>query len=331
MKKGIRISLIVLSSVLGLLLLTFCSTLIWFNGKLKNADLKESWSASDGQVLENLTYGPKASNKLDLFIPAGVSKEHPQALMLFIHGGSWTGGNRGEQNFAARRYAKEGYFTATMDYTVVSEKSAASMLSMLDEIQQAITFLKEYTDNLGFDINQMALSGISAGGHLALLYGLRCAGQSPIPVKFIAERVGPSCLPYIFEFKADDILRAVADPEGEGEPVLNEVDKLMKWTAGKTLPRQRYTKEIIDSLMLTVSPASYVNENSVPLLMAYGGKDGLVKQKHGELLDSLYTSFGIRHDLLIFPNSSHILGSDPDLAKAFTAKAKEYCKTYFGY
>lgn len=320
MKKGIRISLIILCTVLGMLLLTGCATLIWFNGKLKNADLKESWKSADGQVIGNLAYGPKTSNKLDLFIPAGASKDRPQALMLFIHGGSWTGGSRDEETFAARRYAKEGYFTATMDYTVVSKKSDANMLSMLDEIQQAITFLKEYTDRLGYDINQMALSGISAGGHLSLLYGLRCADSSPIPIKFIVERVGPSCLPYIFEVTEEDIRK---DPEN--------IDQLLKWTIGRTLPHERYTKGSVDSLMLTVSPASYVSENSVPLLMAYGGKDGLVKQKHGQLLDSLYASFGIRHDLLIFPNSSHMLGSDPECAKAFTAKAKEYCNEYFGY
>jgi acetyl esterase/lipase len=331
MKKGLKITLIVLGTIAGILLAAAGVFSIWWNRILSNADLKESWSRTDGTVLENLRYGPAGSNTLDLFIPASADKDSPQALMLFIHGGSWMGGSKADETFAARRYAKEGYFTATMNYSLVNKDPGTNMLTMLDEIQQAITFIKEYTDGKGYYIDRMALSGISAGGHLAMLYGLRCASHSPIPVKFIAQRVGPAFLPYIFNFEEDVIRSAVADSDGEGKRVLDEVDKLMGWTSGKVLPRTQYTKENIDSLMTIVSPASYVGESSVPLLMAYGGKDNLVHRRHGDLMDSLYTARGIRHDILIFPNSSHPLGDDPDCAKVLTVKIKEYCKEYFGY
>ena len=45
---------------------------------------------------------------------------------------------------------------------------------------------------LGYPVNEMAIGGGSAGGCLALLYAYRDTAESPVPVRFVFEAVGPS-------------------------------------------------------------------------------------------------------------------------------------------
>lgn len=332
MKKIVKYPLIGCASLLSIIVILALGGLVYWNHLMSAAGLKEDWNEKDGTIIENLAYGNLPDNNFDLYIPAKASKEIPQALMLFIHGGSWVGGDKGEEVFACRRYAKEGYFTATMSYTLAASNEKASIMSMLDEIQACITRIKEYTDSLGYHVERMATSGISAGGHLALLYALKCYDQSPIPVVFVAERVGPFDLTKLFdvpEDKIDEIARSLK----EGKPSKNkdEIDALIYMTSGQKMTKHMYTKAIIDSLLLTASPVTYVTSRSVPGVFAYGAKDEIVAPVQAHLLQETYKKLNIPHSFFLFPNSNHFLGSDPEHTDQYIAEVKKYCKKYFGY
>ena len=333
MKKRVKIPLIIIGVIIGLLAVAAIGVYIWWNSMLTKAGYKEDWSDADGTVITDIAYGKKPSNTFDLYIPATASKDRPQALMLYIHGGAWTGGDKSEEAFDCRRFAKEGYFTATMDYTVINPNNhQASVMSMLDEIQACVTRIKEYTDSLGYHIDRMSTSGISAGGHLSMLYALKCADQSPIPIVFIAQRVGPANLAKMFGISKEDIDEVAADIKaGRPNEKKTEIDKTIFVVTGKTMTPQMYTKEIIDSLLLSSSPVTYIGPNSVPAAMAYGEKDGTVHPMHPQEIDSLYKAYNIPHVLMMFPNSGHLLADDPDYSQRYIAEVKKYCKKYFGY
>jgi len=332
MKKIAKYSLIGCGTVLGLIIAAAIGMGLWWNQIQKNGGYKEGWSDSDGQVERNLAYGDSTSQRFDFFIPASVSKEKPQALMLFIHGGSWTGGDKGEQEFACRRYAKEGYFTAQMNYTLISKNSPETNLTtMLDEIQMCISKIVEYTNEKGYQLDRVALGGISAGGHLALLYGLKCAEQSPLPIAFIASRVGPTDLTKIFAVPDSTIQAVAADVKaGKDNPHKAELDRLIRWMSGQTLQPDQYTRHHIDSLILSASPVTYVSQQSAPVLLAYGGKDPIVRPVHAHSIDSLLQAAHVPHRLIMFPNSGHMLGKDPDCATQFIGLVQQYCKQYLG-
>ncbi len=60
---------------------------------------------------------------------------------------------------------------------------------------------------LGYPVNEMAIGGGSAGGCLALLYAYRDTAESPVPVRFVFEAVGPSSfyLAVVPDFRATGV------------------------------------------------------------------------------------------------------------------------------
>ena len=62
----------------------------------------------------------------------------------------------------------------------------------MDEITACIQSIKDELISSNYDATklELALSGTSAGAHIALLYGYSIA-NSPIPIKFMIDIVGP--------------------------------------------------------------------------------------------------------------------------------------------
>jgi len=88
----------------------------------------------------------------------------------------------------------KGYAACGINYTLRSETNNASVLTQSNEIKEAIPVIIEEADRQGYHITEMAMSGGSAGGCLAMLYAYRDAAEAPVPVKLLFEMVGPSSL-----------------------------------------------------------------------------------------------------------------------------------------
>jgi acetyl esterase/lipase len=332
MKKIAKYSLLGCGTVICLLIMAAIGMKLWWHHLQDNGGYTEDWADTDGLVERDLAYGDGISQRFDLFIPASASKERTQALLLFIHGGAWNAGDKVEQEFACRRYAKAGYFTAQMNYTLIGNNNPeANLTTMLDEIQMCVNHIVEYSKSKGYQLDQMALGGLSAGGHLALLYGLKCADQSPLPIAFIASRVGPTDLTEYFTVP-DSTIQAIADDvkAGRNNPNQQEIERLVRWVSGQTLRSDQYTRQHIDSLLLSASPVTYVNRQSAPVLLAYGGEDSIVRPIHAHRIDSLLEASEVSHQLVMFPHSGHFLDKDPDCAIQFVGLVHQYCKQYLG-
>ncbi|MCR4572663.1 MAG: hypothetical protein K5787_02760 [Lentisphaeria bacterium] len=72
--------------------------------------------------------------KYDLYLPAKAEKDKPVGAMLFIHGGGWRTGWESDMSFACKRFAKEGYVTATMQYSLIDKEKHPRFADMLDDI-----------------------------------------------------------------------------------------------------------------------------------------------------------------------------------------------------
>lgn len=72
-----------------------------------------------------------------------------------------------------------------------------------------------------------------------------------------------------------------------------------------------------------------INENSVPILLAYGPNNQMVNPKAKfELLTALDEN-NIEHTYIEFPNSGHGLSADPDKTEEWYKTMEEYLKKYF--
>jgi len=170
------------------------------NGKIENSFKKGGANYKDemGEINDGKDYEKNERNIYDLYIPYSTefTKNKHNGIILFIHGGSWTSGNKSDMDYLARRYAKYGYITATLSYTLLLENyTDSNIFKILDEITACIQSIKDELISRNFDADrlELALGGTSAGAHIALLYTYSMK-NSPIPIKFAIDIVGPVSL-----------------------------------------------------------------------------------------------------------------------------------------
>ena len=93
----------------------------------KNNSIKNSFKRGGAHYIEELgeinkgqDYEYTDLNVYDLIIPytAQQNKDKYNKIILYIHGGSWTGGNRADAKAIYENLAQSGFISGTLDYTV---------------------------------------------------------------------------------------------------------------------------------------------------------------------------------------------------------------------
>ena len=140
--------------------------------------------------------GSARENNYDLYVPNGLNKNEKHVVILFIHGGAWVSGFKTDVNEYVHEFANRGYITATIKYTLLKKTMDDASLSIfrnLDEIDACIASIKAVLGELGFDTTKsnLVIGGASSGAHLAMLYSYSRGQNSPIPINFIVDAVGP--------------------------------------------------------------------------------------------------------------------------------------------
>ena len=137
-------------------------------------------------------------NNYDLYVPSEsvTPRDQKHVVILFIHGGAWVSGVKTDVNPYIHEFANRGYITATIKYTLLRREMDNASLSIfrnLDEIDACIKSIKKVLGELGFDTSksQLVIGGASSGAHLSMLYSYSRGKESPIPIKFIVDAVGP--------------------------------------------------------------------------------------------------------------------------------------------
>ncbi len=264
------------------------------------------------EVFSDIAYSTASErNVMDIYVPAEAYEKEENGCILFIHGGSWSSGSKEEMLGECVALANEGYITATMSYTLITDdnRDTYSVMTVLDEISLAIEEIKRFSEEKGLNITKMATSGYSAGAHLSMLYSYSRADESAIPLAFAANKVGPS------DF--------TTEAWGEAGP------RIAKMLAGTEITNQYMQEGKEKELIELVSPSSYINENSIPSLFAYGGKDKTVPIGNAESVKKAFEESGAVHDYILFPYSDHILIFTPISSVRYNIKLKEYCNKYF--
>ena len=142
-------------------------------------------------------YANKSKNNYDLYVPKNIDKSKNNTIILFIHGGAWVSGFKTDVNEYVYEFAKKGYVSATIKYSLLKRSMDDSSLSIfrdLDEIDACIKSIKKVLkDDLGFDDTKLNLviGGASSGAHLSMLYSYSRGDKCPLPIKFIIDAVGP--------------------------------------------------------------------------------------------------------------------------------------------
>lgn len=128
---------------------------------------------ADKSVLRDLKYGKSQDEVLDLFLPALQSAKGKESatvqrrkLQVFIHGGYWQELTKEESAFAAHAFQQAGHNFAVINYSLAPK---TSLTEIVEQNRRALAWLAANADKLGFDANEIYLSGSSAGAHLCLM------------------------------------------------------------------------------------------------------------------------------------------------------------------
>lgn len=277
------------------------------------------WSEEIGTVYKDISYGDGEANKFDLYVPKDNTKEN-YGLVVYLHAGGFTTGDKADDREMLEWLCSKGYVAVGINYTLRTDDNDKSVYSQSMEIKEAMPVVVEEAKKLGYNINEMTISGGSAGGALALIYAYRDKEDSPVPVKMVFEGVGPSSFypedweSYGFD-KDDDKVREAASG-------------LFGLMAGKEIKADWFGTEKYDEEMKDISALLWVDENTVPTLMAYGKYDKVHPFKASIRLDKKLTEYNIPHDYIVFEHSGHGLQNDNKELKLYYEKIEEYLSKY---
>ena len=160
-------------------------------------------------------YGGDARQRLDLVRPAaGGLATGPAPLLLFIHGGGWSiGDKRHAAAPKAAHFTSLGWAFGSVNYRLVPDVGVEQQAA---DIAQAIGWVRAHAGEQGLDPNRIVLMGHSAGAHLAALVGTdpRYLAAAGVPMSAVKGVV-------LLDGAGYDIARQMAVP---GNPVAGMYD-----------------------------------------------------------------------------------------------------------
>lgn len=257
---------------------------------------------------ENISYGKESRQVLDLYLPKNT--DGTSGLILMIHGGAWVAGDKSTYTSTAKDIVKNyGYAVATINYRYLSEN--VTMNDILDDIENAVTKIKEIGNQNSVEINKMLLTGHSAGGHLSMLYSYSRAKNSSITPVAVVDFCGPTNFTDEKFFNSDI--------------GLENIEKLYSWATGTEINQNNYL--LYSKELLEISPIAYAS-TAVPTVIAHGEKDATVPYSNATTLVLALNANGVKYDFVSYPNSTHSLADDDDCSEKVETLFMQYASEY---
>lgn len=236
------------------------------------------------EVAPGLSYGPGPAQLADRYRRRGHSGSAPALVQL--HGGGWTRGRRGWQGRPLMHHlARAGWVVFDVDYEL---SPRATFPSQLVDVKRTIAWVRANAAEHGVDPSFIAVTGGSAGGHLAALAAL--SGRDPAyqPGFEEADTSVQACLPV---YGVHDLL--AADGRRPKWPYL--ASHVLKVPVEQDPEAWR-----------RASPVRCARPERPPFLVAHGGADSLVHPDESRrLVSALRAAGGPPVGHAEFPGATH--------------------------
>lgn len=239
-----------------------------------------------------VAYGPDPMQTMDVYVSA--SGEPRRGTILYIHGGAWTGGSKGDGTSAEAAATaspgfgvviaelQEGWDVVSIDYRLATRAAGPGIRApeLLADVDRAVRFTRRNAATLGLDLSTLVVAGGSAGGHLALVHAQGAPTDEfedpdlpgdlaavPATVDGVAALVAPTDL--------DTMWRAGGIAPGGQEALLGCTLAAAPTISG--MPPCDQT--VVDRFSPRARSQAYLDEERTlpPAYLAYGGEDTLVQ------------------------------------------------------
>jgi acetyl esterase/lipase len=106
--------------------------------------------------------------QLDIYLPDNYKTRKPLPVLIVIHGGGWTAGNKDVAAGWAHQYVPYGFAVVGVNYRL---KPDFKMPAQIIDCKAAIRWLRANAQEYNLDTEYFGAWGHSAGGHLSALLG----------------------------------------------------------------------------------------------------------------------------------------------------------------
>jgi acetyl esterase/lipase len=237
---------------------------------------------------------------LDLAFPKDANGKLP--LIVAIHGGGWSGGDKRGPMMMLLPLIRDGYAVASINYRL---SQVAKFPSQVHDCKAAIRFLRAHAEEYHLHPDHIGIWGDSAGGHLVAMLGTTAGnkdlegdeGNSDVSsrVQAVVDFYGPSDFLTINRQAPPDTAIHHDDPGSPEAKLIGGAIPDNKDKAGQA------------------SPVHYVSRDAAPFLIMHGDVDKLVPLAQSiELRDALQKA-GVEASLYIIGGQGHGFRDHPEL------------------
>lgn len=226
--------------------------------------------------------------------------------VIIVHGGGWVRGNR--QLDVAPLFeplSDAGFAWFSIDYRLA--RDVTQFGAAIDDVQQAVRFVKSHTAEFHVDPDNLALAGESAGGQLAAMAALRTGPNSS--VKAVVALYAPT-----------DLVALVKD----SDYIPERIRKSVQGTPWETL---------ILAGLAQLSPVNNVRPDMPPFLFIHGTDDPLVPFSQSRQMCNRMRQAGASCEVYPVEGAGHGLRwweSYPKLAAGYKHKMVQWLREQLG-
>jgi len=232
-------------------------------------------------VVHDCPYGTDPRQKLDIYVPEGLTAKAP--VILFFYGGSWQSGSKDFYLAFGQAFASAGIVVAIADYRLYPEVRYPEFVR---DGATAFAYVQSHVAQYGGDPERIFVAGHSAGAYMAVMLAadpewLRAARTDPARVAGVIGISGP----YNFLPLRDENLIAIFGGRDRSE----------------------------------TQPIAHIDGKRPPMLLATGTADTTVRPHNTADLAAKLESFGSPVEVATYPCVGHI-GTILSLAPGFRGK-----------
>lgn len=211
------------------------------------------------EVIRGISYAPGGVRQtLDIYRPAVIP---PQGcpVLLQIHGGAWVIGHKAQQALPLMwLLASKGWICVSVNYRL---SPSVGFPTHLEDCKRALAWVRRHGAGYGMDTGFVAVTGGSAGGHLAALMGLTANRPELQRDDPGVDTSVQACVPFYGVY--DFLTRYDQHPNGAVIRGFLE-DRVM-----------HATPEQDPALWDLASPVAQIHEDAPPFMLLHGELDSL--------------------------------------------------------
>jgi acetyl esterase/lipase len=255
---------------------------------------------------DHIIYKTVNGESLELLLILPIEKPSGKMpLVLYVHGGGWTGGDKYmliQKNCLGTMSAllDKGIGFASVEYRLAREGRSTAYDCVVD-CKDAARFLTKNADRYGLDPTRFAVWGSSAGGHLSLMTGL--APNDSFKGDPALAGVSPAFQCILSYFP----LTSFINVEIHKGSKLEQIRKSGALFGGEVADKMELAK--------LLSPSEHLTKNSPPVYLIHGDNDTTLAIKNSEYLKKLGDERGANVHLTPVKGGGHLFvnGTSPTL------------------